>query len=165
MKTVIGQNELISIGNRATNIPAKIDTGADSSAIWASKIRVGKDGVLRFALFGEGSPHFTGKIYKRTDFKVASIKNSFGHNEIRYRTHFLVKLSGKKIKMLMTLADRSKNTFKILIGRRSIAHKFLVDVTKKTVTLPKPTKTAALNKQLAKSPYKFHKKYVKKVSS
>jgi hypothetical protein len=63
--------------------------------------------------------------------------------------------------MLMTLADRSNNTFKILIGRRSIAGKFLVDVKKKAVAPPKATKTMALNKKVAKNPYRFHKKYVK----
>ena len=64
-KEIIGIVELVSIGKRAIDIPAKIDTGADSSSIWASNIRVDKNGVLRFSLFGEGSPYYNGKIYKR----------------------------------------------------------------------------------------------------
>ena len=159
---VIGVNELVSIGKRITDIPAKIDTGADSSVIWASKIRVKKDGTLVFALFGEGSPYYTGKVFKRTDYKVSSVKNSFGKNEIRYRTYFPVVIAGKKIRVLMNLADRSNNTFKILIGRRSLTGKFLVDVSKKAVTPPKPVNTIRLNKKSIKNPYKFYKKYVKK---
>ena len=43
-KTIIGRNVKIHF-NRRMDVPAKVDTGADSSAVWASNIRVGKDGV------------------------------------------------------------------------------------------------------------------------
>ena len=46
----IGRSIYIDFGRRATDVPAKIDTGADSSSVWASNIRVDKDGVLTFSL-------------------------------------------------------------------------------------------------------------------
>lgn len=130
-KSIIGSTEFVNFGERAQKIPAKIDTGADSSAVWASNIHIDKDGVLKFSLFGEGSPYYDGKIFKRTDYSVARVRSSSGHEQIRYRTHFWVKLGGRKIKMLMNLSDRSKNEFPVLIGRRSISGKFLVDVSRK----------------------------------
>ena len=159
---VVGQNELVSFGRRAIDVPAKIDTGADGSAIWASKIRVDKNGILKFALFGEGSPYYNGKVFKRKDYEVASVKNSSGVSEVRYRTYFNISVGGRKIKVKFSLADRSKNGFPVLIGRRTINGKFLVDVSKKAAGFKKPKKTIDLNKELQKNPYQFHKKYVRK---
>ena len=52
-RIVIGRNTHVDFGKRAAGVPAKIDTGADGSAVWASNIRVDKNGVLKFSLFGE----------------------------------------------------------------------------------------------------------------
>ena len=157
----VGIIELVSIGKRAIDVPAKIDTGADSSAIWASNVRVGRDGVLRFSLFGEGSPYYNGKIFKRTDFSVSKVKSSNGSSEIRYRTHFVVMIAGRRVKILMSLADRSNNEFAILIGRRTIAGKFLVDVRKKPTLSVLKRKNGGWNEEFKKDPYAFHKRYVK----
>jgi len=159
-KSRIGSSEKITILGRE-GVPAKVDTGADSSAVWASHIRVDREGVLKFRLFGEGSKYYTGKVIKRTNFKVASIRNSSGYSEIRYRAYFTITINNRKIKALLNLSDRSHNTFPVLIGRRTVAHKFLIDVSKTRVKPPKAPKTQALNKKLTKDPYRFHKKYVK----
>ena len=161
-KSIIGSTEFVNFGERAQKFPAKIDTGADSSAVWASNIRIDKDGVLKFSLFGEGSPYYDGKIFKRTDYSVARVRSAMGQEQIRYRTHFWVKLGGRKIKMLMNLSDRSKNEFPVLIGRRSISGKFLVDVSRKNVRRKKPSVTASLNEEVKLNPYKFYKKYHQK---
>ena len=47
---VIGSTEFIDVAG-IKNVPAKIDTGADSSAIWASNIEMQKNGILKFSLF------------------------------------------------------------------------------------------------------------------
>lgn len=160
---VIGSTEFVEVAG-IKNIPAKIDTGADSSSIWASHIRVTKDGYLRFRLFDEGSQFYTGRAFKRTDFKVAVVRNASGHEEIRYRTPLKVKIAGKTIKALFFLADRSNNNFPILIGRRTISHKFLVDVSKKHTPIPpKNPKTKVVQRRLKENPYKFHRKYIKKL--
>lgn len=159
-RQVIGIVENVSIGKRAIDVPAKIDTGADSSAIWATNIRVGRDGVLRFSLFGEGSRFYNGKIFKRTDFSVARVKSSNGTAEIRYQTHFTITLAGRRVKALFNLSDRSRNTYKILIGRRTISNKFLVDVMKGSEHLPEAAETKRLKKELKDGPYDFHINYV-----
>lgn len=161
---IIGSTEYVDVAH-IKGIPAKIDTGADSSSIWASHIRVTKDGVLHFRLFDEGSPFYTGKAFKRKDFKVAVIRNASGHEQIRYRTHLTLKLKGKRIKVLFNLSDRSNNNFPILIGRRSIASKFLVDVARYRTTIPpKNPKTKIVQRRLMEDPYKFHRKYIKKLA-
>lgn len=158
-KQIIGATEFVDFGRRAQRVPAKIDTGADSSAVWATKIRVDQDGVLKFALFGEGSPYYNGKIFKRTDYSVVKVRSTTGHQQIRYRTHFKVTIGDRKIKMLMNLSDRSKNAFPVLIGRRSLTGKFVVDVSKKNVKLKKPLETLAINQELNQDRYQFYLKY------
>jgi hypothetical protein len=156
----IGIVEHISVGGYK-DVPAKIDTGADASSVWASKISVDKEGVLRFTLFGEGSPHYTGKTFKRTDFGVARVKSSNGVSQLRYRTHLTIDISGRRIRVLFYLADRSTQKFSVIIGRRTIAGRFVVDVAKNTDTLQQP-RTVGLNEELKKDPYGFHRKYMRK---
>ena len=55
---VIGSTEFVEIFG-VSAVPAKIDTGADSSAIWASNIDMKEDGTLIFSLFGKKSPFYT----------------------------------------------------------------------------------------------------------
>lgn len=154
----IGKTRKINIIGHADGVPAKIDTGADSSAIWASNISIDKDGVLHFTLFDEGSEFYTGEVISRIDYKVAKIASSSGHIQIRYRTHLSIRLGGKKIRVLFNLSDRSANKFPILIGRRTIARKFLVDVTK-GFKVDKRFSTARLNKELKEDPHAFFQKY------
>lgn len=157
----IGSTEYVDIEGYQ-NIPAKIDTGADSSSIWASHIEVDQEGVLHFQLFGTKSPFYTGETLKRKDFKVAVVRSSSGHEQIRYRVHLSLHLSGHKIKALFNLSDRSRNTFPVLIGRRTISGKFLVDVTEKHVTVrPKKPKTKLVQSRLEKDPYLFHQQFIK----
>lgn len=160
---VIGSTEFVDVAD-IKHIPAKIDTGADSSSIWASHIRVTKDGILHFHLFGEGSPFYTDKAFQRKDYKVAVIRNASGHEQIRYRTHISTTIKGRKIKVLFNLSDRSNNNFPILIGRRTISGKFLVDVSKNHTPMPaKNPKSELIQRRLKEDPYTFHREYIKKL--
>ncbi|MBR0403016.1 ATP-dependent zinc protease [Candidatus Saccharibacteria bacterium] len=162
---IIGSSEWVDIG-KYRHVPAKTDTGAQSSTIWASDICVEKDGTLKFKLFDKGYYLYTGKVFKRTpqNYKVGIIRSSNGQEQIRYRVYLPVTIAGKKISALFSLADRSKSNFPILIGRRTIVGKFIVNpaiqnVRKISVNTHNPA-TDSLNQKLAKDPYKFHQEYV-----
>lgn len=161
-KIVVGRNESVDFARFARNVPAKIDTGADSSSVWVSDVRVDKNGVLRFSLFGEGSPFYTGKTLKREQYKVAMVRSASGHEQIRYRTQLSLRLGGKRIRAMFNLSDRSQNKFPVLIGRRTLSGKFIVDVEKAKYTDPDKTITQELNGRLIEDPYTFYKKYYKK---
>lgn len=165
---IIGSTEFVEIAGMP-NIPAKIDTGADSSSIWASHIRVTKEGILKFRLFDEGSPFYTGRAFKRKDFKVAIVRSSSGHDQIRYRTHLKLKIAGRTISVLFYLSNRSNNSFPVLIGRRTVSQKFFVDVSRNKTKIPprhpdNVRKTRVIMRRLKQDPYKFHQKYIKKNS-
>jgi len=110
-------------------IPAKVDTGADTSSIWASDVRE-HDGMLEFVLFGKGSQYYTGQTLTvpPSAYRVTTIANSFGHRELRFVVKLHVVLGGRLVRASFTLADRSSKVYPILIGRRLLKNKFVVDV-------------------------------------
>lgn len=118
------------------DLTAKVDTGADSSAIWASNIKE-DNGVLKFTLLDEKSEEYTGKEFKTTDYVKVIVKNSFGTTERRYRVYLSVVIEGKRIKARFSLANRQLKSYPALIGRRLLNKKFLVDVSKSTEELRK----------------------------
>jgi hypothetical protein len=156
---IIGSNAVVDLVGHAESIPAKIDTGADSSAIWASDIRVDKKGQLLFVLFDKSSQYYTGEVLKRKAFKVASVRSSTGHHQLRYRTELLMKVGRKRVRVLFNLSDRSSQHFPVLIGRRTLANKFLVNVSKKELPRYQGEITQSLNEEMVMDPYKFYKKY------
>lgn len=157
---IVGRNAYVSIEN-AERIPAKIDTGADSSSIWASDIEVEENGTLKFKLFAEGSPFYTGEEVKSRNYTVAVVRSSNGEEQVRYRVKLPIKINEHKIRTSLTLADRSRNHFPVLIGRKTLSGKFLVDVSLNEVEQPPiNAKTNPLNQELNEDPYKFHQKYI-----
>jgi len=126
----IGSKTLISFPEEGIfDIPAKVDTGADSSSIWASNIEE-KDGILRFTLFGEKSPHYTGNVIQTKEFTQLRVKNSFGTTELRYKVPILISINGFNVRANFTLANRKRNRYPVLIGRRTLKGRFVVDVSK-----------------------------------
>jgi ribosomal protein S6--L-glutamate ligase len=129
--TTIGRAEKIDLLDfDLLNVPAKVDTGADTSAIWASSIGEKEDG-LYFVLFGPESPNYTGVIqrFTRPDYTLTRVANSFGQKELRYKVKLRVRVKGRVIRATFTLSDRSEKVYPVLLGRRLLHGKFLVDVT------------------------------------
>ncbi len=129
---VIGRSEKVNLSQLpASNVPAKIDTGADWSSIWAHKVVI-KNGKLNVTFFGPGSKHYTGKVhtFSPKEYSITRVSNSFGHREIRYKVKLKIVIKGRVINGNFTLANRKTKLYPILIGRSLIKHKFLVDVTK-----------------------------------
>src|SRR5262249_49737475 len=133
---VIGRNTLIDIVGHVKGVPAKIDTGADSSSIWATDVHVDEQGVLSFRLLGKKSPHYTGEIITRRRFIVAIVRSSSGHEQVRYRIKLPILVKDKRVNASFYLADRSRNDFPILLGRRTLNKKFLVDVSQHEYEAP-----------------------------
>lgn len=128
-KLVIGRSELLDfVGTEALSVPAKTDTGAYRSAVHASNIGVDENGVLWFDLLG-GHP-VCGLMAHRVaaeSFKKVWVANSSGAREERYEVKLKVKLGPKVFHARFTLADRSKKIYPILLGRKLLNDRFLVD--------------------------------------
>lgn len=129
-KTVIGRVEPIDFvmgSDEYSTVPAKIDTGAYSSSVWASSIRE-EAGELVFVLFSEGHPQYTGKEIRVKKYQTVHVENSFGNSEKRFGLMLRVRFCGKKVTTFFTLADRSQKIYSVLIGRKLLRGRYLVDV-------------------------------------
>lgn len=156
---IVGRNVMVNIIGHIDDVPAKIDTGADASSIWATNIHINDLGVLTFTLFGKSSPYFTGKVIKRRTFTAVKIRSSTGHEQIRYRVMIPIEISGRRIRVRFSLSNRSSNNYPILIGRRTLSNKFVVDVTKYEHISPAKTQSQSITDEMLRNPQKFHKKY------
>ena len=145
----IGSTEYVEIAG-IPKVPAKIDTGADSSAVWASDIEMKKDGTLIFSLFGKSSPFYTGERIETKDYRAKSVRSSLGDKQIRYRVKLPIKVKGEILETTFTLANRARNNFPILIGRRTLKDNFVVDVTKSEVEREGSPRSRKLNQELKK---------------
>jgi hypothetical protein len=128
-KVIIGRSELLSfVDTEMLQVPAKTDTGAFRSAVHAANIEVDENGVLWFDLLG-GHP-VCGAMSRRMSTEAFSqvwVANSSGAREERYEVKLKVKLGPKVFQARFTLADRSKKIYPILLGRKLLNHRFLVD--------------------------------------
>lgn len=140
----IGNIELVSLPNDAiSNIPAKVDTGADNSSIWASNIHL-KNGKLIFNFFAPGSAFYKEEPIVSTAYRTTTVRNSFGQKEFRYKIRLKVSIGDYTLTRWFTLADRSRNTYPILLGKNFLKNKFIVNVAQKFLV----SKAVASNKVL-----------------
>jgi hypothetical protein len=127
-KKIIGRADTINLPEYGfSHVPAKIDTGAKTSALWATNVHE-RDGGLAFTFFGPSSPLYTGEEYFVNEFENVVVASSIGAEQARYKVTFLATIRGKKIRTSFTLADRSQQAYPVLIGRNALRGKFLVDV-------------------------------------
>ena len=123
-KKIIGRAEIISFPELAIDtVHARIDTGAKTSSLWASKTEIINDNLHATLLEGD-----VAKAIVFDEFERVAVASSNGHVQHRFKVRLLVKLKGKKIRAWFTLADRSTQVYPVLIGRNVLLGKFLVDV-------------------------------------
>jgi hypothetical protein len=120
-KTIIGSEEFVSFPELNVNmIHARVDTGAATSSLGVKWVKE-EEGVISCLLPNK-------QVVTFDSFKKKIIKSSFGHTEERYVVKILINVLGRKVRTNFTLADRSKMKFPILLGRKLLKGKFMVDL-------------------------------------
>jgi hypothetical protein len=129
-KSVIGRSELIHFMDfNIADVPAKVDSGAYRSSVHASNIELSDDGAkLSFTIFGD-HPVFHAVSQRITvdSFSRVKVTNSFGHGEERYEINLGVRIASREFTASFTLADRSKMVFPVLLGRKLLNRRFIID--------------------------------------
>ena len=137
---IIGRKEKISLPELGLKLVwAKVDTGAYTSSIHAENLEVIEiDGkrVLQFQPLLPGHKAYTGERVKFEHFREKKVKNSFGQAEVRYLIETTFELANEVYTAEFTLSDRSKMRNAILLGRKILKNRFLVDVSKVNLARP-----------------------------
>jgi hypothetical protein len=127
-KLIIGRREVIDFPELGLfGITAKVDTGAYTTALHCHDIRE-ENGVLYFKLLDPTHPDYNEQEQKFPEYSQKEIKNSFGEIEKRYIIKTVVKIGSKRIKSVISLTDRGTMRYPVLIGRKLLKNRFIVDV-------------------------------------
>lgn len=125
MKTIGLVEEVVFKDFDENPVKAKIDTGADSGAMHAEDIKLVKkdDGqyVLSFRPFG------LPKTVEKKCFRAIEVKSSNGQDQQRFSILTKILIAGEIYTMRISLADRSNMSYEVIIGRRFLKNKFLVN--------------------------------------
>ena len=131
-KHIIGRADRIDLpGFGAFDIEAKVDTGAYTSAIHCSKIKVRRENGKQYIVFRILDSHIAlleRRRYVTSQFKRKKVRSSSGHVERRYFIKAHVLLFGQRILAEFSLSDRETMRFPVLLGRKLLKNRFLVDV-------------------------------------
>lgn len=131
---VIGRTDKVDFPDlRLSDIDVKVDSGAYTSSIHCEKIEafyVNEEHYVRFIVYGDHKP------FKQECKVFASkqVKNSFGQIEYRYSIKTVVMLFGKKYRIELALTNRSSMKYPVLLGRKLLRDRFIIDVTKQNLS-------------------------------
>lgn len=128
MKKIIGRRDHADFPDLSLeDVPVKIDTGAYTSSIHCEDLRVDNDVLYATFSDGEKNSKNTAKEISFTNFEQIKVRSSNGQLQKRYQIKTDIKLFGKVYKISLSLADRKKMKNPVLIGRKFLNKKFIVD--------------------------------------
>ena len=129
-KKIVGTKEVISILDlELYDLDVKIDTGADSSALHCDDIQVDDD-MVHFRLIDDVHPAYHDKKVTMPLYKLKKVRSSNGQLQLRPSIEVDVLFFGQEYKTVVSLTNRKKMRYPMLIGRKFLANRFLVDVSK-----------------------------------
>ena len=130
-QTTIGWREWVALPD--LNLPAlkaKIDTGARTSALHAFLIEpYNKDGIdmLRFMIHPIQLNDSLEVECHAPVFDFREVTDSGGHREMRYVIQSRLVIGNIEQAIEMTLTNRDTMRFRMLLGRRAMENRFVVD--------------------------------------
>lgn len=134
-KIIIGRVERIDLPTLSIfNLDSKIDTGAYTSSLHCHHISVevrdSKNWVY-FNVLDPSHPEYEDRKYDSPVHDIKKVKSSNGLTEERIIIKQQAIFFGKKRMIELSLTNRSEMKFPILLGRKFLSSKYIVDVSKK----------------------------------
>lgn len=115
-------------------LDAKIDTGAYTSSLHCHNVKFfTEEGeqIVVFHVLDPKHPEYENKPYRARVHKMKKIRSSNGQVEERIIIKQKVQFSGKERVIELSLSNRSKMRYPVLLGRKFLSGRFIVDVSKK----------------------------------
>jgi hypothetical protein len=137
-KKIIGKRELVSILDlELFDLDVKIDTGADSNSLHCDDIYIDDENFVHFTLLDKVHPAYHTKKIKMPLYKIKRVKSSNGTVQIRASIKVDIQFFNKKYTTVISLTNRADMKYPMLIGRKFLANRFLVDVSQEYLTKAK----------------------------
>lgn len=126
----IGWNEYVDLPRWGiAGLRAKVDTGARTSALHVDNVELLSHGRVRFeVVLHRGKRDRRVPVSTRVH-RQGRVRSSSGHYETRIFVKTALQIGPVEREVELSLVDRQKMVFRMLLGRTALAGAFLVDVT------------------------------------
>ncbi|MDR8390938.1 RimK/LysX family protein [Aliifodinibius sp. S!AR15-10] len=129
---IIGRLEHVSFPEwDLIDLDAKVDTGAYTSSLHCHHIEKIGENHIRFNLLDPSHDTYNEKLFKLPIYKEKTVKSSNGITEQRYVVKTKILLMNQLFDIELSLTDRSEMSYPVLLGRKLLKGRFLVDVSRK----------------------------------
>ena len=125
---IFGWSEPVELPGAGIRLEAKLDTGADTSSLDATDIRLFRRGENRIVKFKVRDPETGEELRLERNFVRSSrIRRHFGDYQLRRVVELEICLGTNRRKIEVNLIDRSNFSYPMLLGRNALAGIALVD--------------------------------------
>ena len=126
--TTIGWREYVDLPAwGVAGVMAKADTGARSSAVDVAEIEELPGGRVRFAVIGDRKGPEARTVVETDVARRTRVKSSFGDAHERIFVRTTIRVAGREIEAELGLVSRHAMRCRMLLGRKTLEHAFLVD--------------------------------------
>ena len=137
IKTLIGRTDIVDFPKLdLLGIHVKIDTGAYTSSFHCHDIKIEND-ILKCQLLDPEHYKFQDVRVEFTDFSQKKVKSSNGQIENRYLINTEIFIFNQIYPIALTLSERGSMKYPVLLGRKFLSKKFIVDTAKKNLSFKK----------------------------
>ncbi len=126
-KKIIGRTDKVDLPLLdLKDIDAKIDTGAYTSSIHCVDIRE-IDQTLQCSFLDAMHPEYNRKRFTFKNYDISAVKSNNGQVEVKYAIRTQIVVFEKTYPITLNLSPGDDMRFPLLISRRFLSGKFLVD--------------------------------------
>lgn len=127
VKKVIGRTDKADFPDlEFYDIDVKVDTGAYTSSVHCTHIREEGD-ILVCTFFDPSHPLYDGRELTFHAYDIAAVKSSNGEIQYRYEVQTKIFMFNKTHSISLTLSSREDMRFPVLLGRKFLTKKYIVD--------------------------------------
>lgn len=130
---IIGRREVANLPEFGlNNVDVKVDSGAYTSSIHVShckEIESENGPLLEVIFLDEKHASFDNVKHYFASFRIKKVKSSTGHDQMRYFIKCTIEILGRKIKTEFSLTERKGMRYPILLGRKLLNNRFIIDTT------------------------------------
>jgi hypothetical protein len=138
MKITIGRTDKADFPELSLlEIDVKIDSGAYTSSIHCSNINeiiANGQSLIQFTLLDPEHPFYNNKEFTFKNYASKIIKSSNGISEMRFMIHTEIYIFDETFPIYLTLSERKDMKFPILLGRKFLTKKFVIDTAYKNLS-------------------------------
>lgn len=133
-KILLGRTDIVDFPKLDLfGIHIKVDSGAYTSSIHCHNIEV-ENNILKCQFLDSQHEKYHEKVFFFQEFTQKMVKSSNGISENRYLIKTEIFIFNEVHSIQLSLTERGSMKFPVLLGRKFLSKKFIVDTSKKNLS-------------------------------